>query len=436
MDGRGPPNTISTKQARIAMLSKKFADRPIRGLSTNIDLDWLIEAHARTRKGGAVGVDKVTSEAYAENLRENLESLLVRLKNKTYRAPVIRRSEIPKAGGGVRKLGITTFEDKVAQRAVMMTLEPMYEQRFYDFSYGFRPGRSAHDALEHLRRAIGVRECWVLEVDVQSYFDTIDRQKLKELLEKQVNDRVITHLVGKWLRQGVLEGGVVRHAEQGTPQGGVISPLLANIFLHHVLDEWWSETVLSHLNGHGELIRFADDFVMVFDTEADARRVARALPNRFGKYGLTVHPDKTRLVHFRPPREGGKSETFDFLGFTHHFGKSKYGRMTLQRKTATKRLSRSLLNVKEWVRRHRHMSTRWQLSELNRKLLGYYAYYGIPGNYRQLGAFREGLTRRWHRALQRRSQKAEAPWKWFGRLARQLVRPRIVRRHQLRLANL
>ncbi|MEM8713491.1 MAG: group II intron reverse transcriptase/maturase [Planctomycetota bacterium] len=417
------------------MLTKKY-DRPLRGLSTMIDLEWLLEAHRQTRKGGAVGVDGVSSEAYAADLEGTLEDLLVRMKNRTYKAPVIRRVEIPKPGGGTRPLGITTFEDKVAQRAVKMTLEPMYEQKFYDFSYGFRPGRSAQDALEHVRRAIGDGTRWVLDVDVQKFFDTIDRQTLKELLEKQVNDRGITHLVGKWLRQGVLSDGVVVHAEQGTPQGGVLSPLLANIYLHYVLDEWWSQTVLSHLEGHGELIRYADDFVMVFTHETDARRVLRVLPQRFEKYGLTVHPEKTRLVHLRPLEGGGRSDTFEFLGFTHYLGANrKGGRLRLQRKTASKRLSRSLRNVKDWVQRHKHADTRWQLAELNRKLLGYYAYYGLPDNYRQLSAFREGLTARWRRALTRRSQKAYVPWKWFGRIARQLARPRTRRSRQLQLMN-
>lgn len=435
MAGKNSPQTVSTKQARIAMLTQKY-DRPIRGLSTMIDLEWLVEAHRRTRKGGAVGVDGVSSEAYGRDLEGNLEDLLVRMKKRTYKAPVIRRVEIPKPGGGTRPLGITTFEDKVAQRAVKMALEPMYEQKFYPFSYGFRPGLSAQDALEHVRRAIGDRECWVLDVDVQKFFDTIDRQKLKELLEKQVNDRGITHLVGKWLRQGVLSDGVVVHAEQGTPQGGVLSPLLANIYLHYVLDEWWAETVLVRLSGHGELIRYADDFVMVFEKETDARRVLRVLPQRFEKYGLAMHPEKTRLVHLVPPEGGGKSETFEFLGFTHHFGSKRKGwKPRLQRKTASKRLSRSLRNVKDWVQRHRHAETRWQLAELNRKLVGYYAYYGLPDNYRQLSAFREGLIARWRRALLRRSQKAHVPWKWFGRLARKLVRPRVRRSRQLQLVN-
>lgn len=438
MAGTPPPTTVSTKQARIAELARTMPETAIRSLSRHIDLDWLVEAHRRTSKRGAVGTDGQTAADFAQDLEGNLQNLLSRLKDRTYRAPPGRRVEIPKAGGGTRPLTVPTFEDKVAQHAVKMVLEPLYEQDFYDCSYGFRPGRSAHDALDHVEQAIwGRSDSWVLDVDVKSFFDTIDHQKLRDLLAIRVGDGVITRLVGKWLRAGALKDGVVSRSEQGTPQGGVISPLLANIYLHHVLDTWWHEEVVPRLQDSAELIRYADDFVMVFDSEASARRVQEVLSKRFEKYGLELHPDKTRLVHIQRPRDGGKSGSFEFLGFTHYFGKTRRKKWTLKRKTSSKRLSRSLLNVKMWTQRHRHEDTKWQLQELNRKLAGYYTYYGIIGNQRQLRAFREGVTRHWRRALQRRSQRAQVPWRWFSRLASQLTRPR-VRRHnaQLRLANL
>lgn len=438
MTGKPSPTIISTKQARIAMLAKQMPETAIRSLSRHIDMDWLRSAHQHVRKGGAVGPDGQSSEDYAVDLENNLKSLHDRMKSRTYRAPPGRRIEIPKASGGTRPLTIPTFEDKVAQMAVKMVLEPLYEQDFYDCSYGFRPNRSAHDALAHVSRAVwGRKECWVLDVDVKSFFDTVDHQKLRDLLTERVGDGVIIRLVGKWLRAGVLKDGVQTRAEQGTPQGGVISPLLANIYLHHVLDKWWTEEVLAHLPDGAELIRYADDFVMVFESERSARRVLDVLPKRFGKYGLTLHPDKTRLVHMKRPRGGGKSETFEFLGFTHYFCLSGKKKQMLRRKTSSKRLSRSLLNVKLWVSRHRHKATEWQLEQLSRKLIGYYRYYGLLGNKRQLAAFRDGLIRRWRRALLRRSQKAHVPWRWYRTLVKRLPRPR-VRPHkpQLRMANL
>ena len=275
MDGSSTSETVSTKQARIAELAKKLQGKPLRSIAHHVDLAWMREAFARTRKDGAVGIDGVTAEAYEADLDANLLALIDKMKSGTYRAPPVRRVHIPKGDGSqTRPIGIPTFEDKVAQRAIAMLLEPAYEQEFCNFSYGFRPGRSAHQGLDAVMN--GARELgggWVLDVDVSKFFDTIDHEQMRELLRQRVGDGVVVRMVGKWLNAGVLEGGVVHHVDRGTPQGGVISPLLANIYLHEVLDLWWVKEVLPRLRGKAFQVRYADDFVVVFSDHDDALRV-------------------------------------------------------------------------------------------------------------------------------------------------------------------
>jgi group II intron reverse transcriptase/maturase len=382
--------SISTKLERIAKLAKEAPDMAFTSLNHHIDIEWLREAYRRTRRDGAVGVDGQTADEYASNLEENLQSLLDRAKSGTYRAPAVRRVHIPKADGKqTRPIGIPTFEDKVLQRAVAMVLEAIYEQDFWDCSYGFRPKRSAHDALRVLQHeAVCMAGGWVLEVDIRKFFDTLDRQHLREILRRRVRDGVLLRLIGKWLHAGVLEAGQMSYPEAGTPQGGVISPLLANIYLHEVLDEWFERDVKPRLRGRAFLVRYADDAVMVFSREDDARRVLNVLPERFGKYGLTLHPDKTRLVEFqrpdrRPPADGGGSGrpgTFDLLGFTHFWGLSRKGKWVVMRKTAKDRLSRALTRVNEWCRRNRHRPVGEQWRALSQKLRGHFGYFGIIGN--------------------------------------------------------
>jgi RNA-directed DNA polymerase len=438
MSGIKNPESISTKQARIANIARQRPDQALTPLSHHIDLDWLREAHRRTRKDAAPGVDEQTAADYEKDLEANLQSLLDRAKSGTYRAPPVRRVDIPKGDGKTRPIGIPTHEDKVLQRAVVMVLEPVYEQEFFDFSYGFRPGRSAHQALETLWRGLmNLNIGWVLDVDVQSFFDTLDHRVCRDLLRERVSDGVIARLVGKWLNAGVLEGGVKRRLSSGTPQGGVISPLLANIYLHHVLDKWWTEEVLPRLRGRAILIRYADDFVIGFELEEDARRVHAVLPKRFGKYGLTLHPDKTRLLRFGsrseqngPRGSSGGVEAFDFLGFTHHWGKTKKGTLAVQRRTMRTRFSRALRAVSIWCRQHRHMKVAEQAQHLARKLLGHYAYYGITGNMRALSNFRQRVLFVWLKWLCRRSQRARMTWDVFFKEVLKkhpLPEPRIVR---------
>lgn len=413
---------ISTKLARIAELAKEAPDMAFKTLAHHIDINWLHEAHRRTRKDGAPGVDGKTAKQYAENLEENLTSLLNRAKSGSYRASAVRRVNIPKGKGKeTRPIGIPTYEDKVLQRAVVMVLDAVYEQDFLDCSYGFRPGRSAHQALEDLRTAMmEVHGGWVLELDIRKFFDSMDHKSLREILRQRVLDGVLLRLIGKWLKAGVLEDGAVTHSKVGTPQGGVVSPLLANIYLHEVLDTWFTRDVKPRMKGKTHLVRYADDAVMVFSNEEDARRVLEVLPKRFAKYAMRLHPDKTRLVKFhRPPKsEGpkgkggsGRPGSFDFLGFNHHWERSRKGNWVIRQSTAKDRLSRAIARVSEWCRRHLHDALTDQWKALCAKLRGHYGYYGVTGNYRALNCFRQRVIFIWRKWLDRRSNRARVNWR-------------------------
>jgi len=428
---------ISTKLKRIATLAREAPQMAFTTLAHHIDLQWLTEAYRRTRKDGATGIDGQTAREYAEKLEANLQSLLDRAKSGTYRAPPVRRVHIPKGDGTqTRPIGIPTFEDKVLQRAVAMVLEAVYEQDFLDCSYGFRPRRSAHQALEVLQNtAVRMAGGWVLEIDIRKFFDTLEHSHLRQLLGRRVRDGVLLRLIGKWLKAGVLENGAVTHPESGTPQGGVISPLLANVYLHEVLDAWFEREVRPRLKGRALLLRYADDAVLLFSCEADARRVMDVLPKRFGKYGLTLHPEKTRLVEFRrpdqrPPKgDDDGPGTFDLLGFTHHWGLSRKGRWVVKQRTARGRLSRALVRVGEWCRRNRHLPIAEQQHGLAQKLRGHYGYFGITGNCSSLQHFLYAVTCTWRKWLNRRSQKAKMTWERMRRLLQRypLPMPRIVR---------
>jgi RNA-directed DNA polymerase len=421
---------VCTKQQRIAQLAKDHPEWSFNNLAHLIDLEWLHEAHRQTRKDGAVGVDEQTAAEYARDLEKNLESLLDRAKGGSYKAPAVRRVHIPKGTGKeTRPIGVPTYEDKVLQRAIVMLLEPLYEQDFYDCSYGFRPRRSAHQAIQQLWESLmRVGGGWVLEVDLRKFFDTLEHSVLRAILDQRVRDGVVRRLIGKWLKAGVWEEGRRQEVESGTPQGGVISPMLSNIYLHEALDQWFETIVKARLKGRAHLIRFADDFVMVFELEEDARRVLKVLPSRLAKYGLSIHPDKTRLLHFGGTRrEDSGSHTddshFDFLGFTHYWGKSRKGRWVVQRKTAGKRVSRGLKAITAWCREHRHEFVVDQHRQLSAKLRGHYSYYGITGNYRSLHRFQHATERIWRKWLDRRTRRRAMPWERFVRLLEFLPLP-------------
>jgi len=437
MKGIPRPMNISTKQRRIAKLARDAPEMAFTSLAHHMDLAWLEEAHRLTRKDGATGIDGRSAQEYGQHLRRNLLDLLDRAKSGRYRAPAVRRVHIPKdRPGETRPLGIPTYEDKVLQRAVAMLLESVYEQDFLDCSYGFRPRRSVHDATRAIfRGSMALRGGWILEVDIRRFFDSIDHGKLREVLSKRVRDGVIVRLIGKWLNAGVMENGRITHPRTGTPQGGVISPLLANIFLHEVLDTWFEADVQPRLRGSAFLVRYADDYIIGFEREDDARKVMDVLPKRFGKYGLTLHPDKTQLVPFQRPPYGGKRDrertgSFDFLGFTHYWGLSRKGKWVVKQKTAKDRLARSLRRLDQWMRRWRHLSLDEQQESLRRKMLGHYSGYGIIGNFQALHQFYRATVRRWKYWLDRRSQRGEMLWERFVRLLTRypLPLPRVVHR--------
>jgi RNA-directed DNA polymerase len=427
---------ISTRLERIAKLAKEAPQLAFTTLAHHIDIEWLAEAYRRTRKDGARGIDGQSAQEYATKLESNLESLLERVKTGRYRAPAVRRVHIPKGNGAqTRPIGIPTFEDKVLQRAVAMVLEAIYEQDFLECSYGFRPGRSAHQMLEGLQnQAVRMAGGWVLEVDIWKFFDTLEHRQLRDILRRRVRDGVVLRLIDKWLNAGVMESGRVVQAERGTPQGGVISPVLANIYLHEVLDVWFAKEVVPRLQGRAALFRYADDAVMLFSSEGDARRVLDVLSKRFGKYGLTLHPEKTKLVAFRRPDQESPEEkegrgTFDLLGFTHHWGKSRNGKWVVKQRTSRERLGRALKRMATWCRENQHRSIDEQHSTLVQKVRGHYGYYGITGNYDALARFQYGVVCLWRKWLNRRSQKAKMGWEKMKRLLqrRPLPKPRIFR---------
>ena len=426
MDGTSSPKDISTRLERIAELSRNHPAMVLTTLSHHIDLPWMREAYRRTRKDGATGVDGETAEAFARDLEARLQALVDGLKSGKYKAPPVRRTYIPKGDGRQRPLGIPSFEDKVLQRAVAMVLSAVYEPVFHGFSYGFRPGRSAHDALRALRaQMLQVGGGWVLEVDIEGFFDNVDHGHLRDFLDKKVRDGVLRRVIGKWLSAGVMEEGKHLQPSTGTPQGGVISPLLANIYLHEVVDEWFVHQVRPRLSGTAHLVRYADDFVLVFEREEDARRVLAVLPKRLNEFGLRMHPDKTRLLPFGRPGAGGDPPTFDFLGFTHYWGRTRKGGWTIKRKTAAQRQSRALRAVNAWCRTHRHLPIAAQHRMLCQKVRGHVGYYLIVSNTRAVQCFVRSVERIWRKWLGRRHRKGRIPWERFGPLLRAWPMPRL-----------
>jgi RNA-directed DNA polymerase len=424
--GTPSPIPVSTKLDRVAELARTIRGQGLTSLSHHIDVTFLEAAVSRTRRDGATGIDGVTAEEYEVDLKANLESLLERFKTGSYFAPPVRRTEIPKGDGTqTRPIGIPTYEDKTLQRAMLMVLEAVYEQEFHDFSYGFRPNRSAHQALARLRgHVMEMWGGWILEVDIKSFFDTLDHAVLRSFLDQRVRDGVLRRAIDKWLKAGVMKDGLVLPTDQGTPQGGVISPLLANVYLHYVLDEWFMRDVQPRMRGRTHLVRYADDFVFVFEHEDDARRVLAVLAKRFAKYGLQLHPEKTRLLPFHQPPRGGwvrrearsARDTFDFLGFTLLWKRTARGGYAVFTIIARSRWRRALRRIHEWLRIHCHMPIDEQYEVLSQKLRGLYAYFGKPGNARPLSDLVHQVERSWRRWLSRRSQRGAMTWERFKSL--------------------
>ena len=408
----GSTNTY-TKQQWIAAQARVHPERVFTSLHHLIDGEWMREAYRRTRKDGAVGIDGVSADDFEADLEGNLDCLLSRIKTGSYRAPPVRRHYIPKADGTKRPLGIPTFEDKVAQRAILMLMEPIYEGDFLPCSYGFRRGRSAHDALQVLRTGIMERHLrWVIDADLSNYFGSISHTHLRAFLDLRIKDGVVRRMIDKWLKAGVLEDGVLQRSETGTPQGGVISPMLSNIFLHHVLDEWFERKAKPRLRGACQLVRYADDFVMAFADAQSGRRMLDVLGKRLARYGLTLHETKTRYVDFRPkrPRVHIADMTFDFLGFTHVWGRSQRGWNVVRQITAKGRFTRALKAVHAWCKANRHRPLKEQHQHLARVIRGHCGYYGLTGNSKRLSGFRYWVIRYWRKALARRTRAGRVTW--------------------------
>ena len=394
----------------------------------------LREAYFSLKKNAAAGIDGETWQHYGEELEGNLEKLSGRLRRGAYRAPAVRRVYIPKADGRMRGLGVPALEDKIVQRVVAQILSAIWEPEFKGFSYGFREGRSAHDALDAL--AVGIQQRainWVLDADIRGFFDTISHEWLEKMIEHRVGDGRITALIKKWLRAGVMEEGKLKRSEEGTPQGGLISPVLANIYLHHAFDQWAQQWRKREARGTMIIVRYADDFVVGFEHREEAERFQGELRERMKKFELELHEEKTRLIEFgrhaasrRREREEGKPETFNFLGFTHICGKTRGGKFTVVRKTMRKRMQAKLGDLKKEFRRRMHDDLREQGEWVSAVLRGHYRYYGVPYNSGSLWSFAYHVQVLWHRALRRRSQRSRLTWERFTRKVKRLVpAPRI-----------
>jgi RNA-directed DNA polymerase len=420
---------MSTELQKVAERAKREPAGRFHALAHLIDENLLSRAYRRLRRKAAIGVDGITKDHYGFQLRSNLRSLHERLRTKRYRHQPIRRMYIPKEKGRIRPIGISATEDKVVQSALREVLETVYEQDFLECSYGFRPKRSAHDAVRALTRVVddGAAD-WILEIDIASFFDSICRSQLLEMLQKRVPDGSILRLVGKCLHVGVLEGEVFTEPSEGTVQGSILSPLLGNIYLHHVLDVWFAEEVKPRLRGQATLIRFADDAIFGFERRDDALRVMAVLGKRMARFGLTLHPEKTRLLDFRRPRksrkQGRSPTTFDFLGFCWYWRRCRTGGWMVTCKTRRARMARAIQGVYDWCRMNRHRPVREQHDMLKRKVQGHINYFGVSGNTVCLHRFVQHARRIWFKWLNRRSQRARLTWERFDDLLQDFPFPR------------
>lgn len=417
---------MSPGLVRVAEAAKRNPGRLL-SLAHHIDVRALRRAYKRVRNDAAVGVDGVTKEQYGKELEENLQELHQRLKTMRYRHQPLRRVFIDKEGGKKRPIGISSLEDKIVQNALSELLQAIYEQDFLDCSYGFRPGRKPHDALRAFDRAAHRGEIkWVLDADIVSYFDRIDRKKLKDLLQRRIADKSLMRLIGKCLHVGVLESGEISTPETGTAQGSTLSPLLANVYLHYVLDLWFEREVRPRLVGKARLLRFADDFLIGFEHREDAEKVMRVLIKRLARYGLELHPDKTRMVDFRRPsrnHKGPSPETFDFIGFTILWKRSRKGGWYMGTHTRVKKLRRAKKDVHDFCRSQRHKSVKEQHAALVSRIRGHINYFGVRGNEHRLKLLIRSVERSWHKWLNRRSQRSTMTWERFKALLRDYPLP-------------
>ena len=417
---------------KVVERARREPEGQLRSLAHLIDEQALERAFYRLRANAAVGVDGVSRDQYELGLRDRLQDLHQRMKAMQWKHQPILRRHIPKEQGGTRPIGISATEDKVVQGALTEVLEAIYEQDFLDCSYGFRPGRSAHDAIRRLDNAIHREEIsWILEADIKSFFDSVNRGQLEEMLQIRVADSSLMRLIGKCLHVGVLDGEGFSRPEEGTPQGSVISPILGNVYLHYTLDLWFERDIRPRLAGRTLLVRYADDFVMGFERRDDAERVMAVLGKRLAKFGLTLHPDKTRLLSFgRPPKDQQKGKgpgTFDFLGFTFYWARNRWRQWNVRCKTRSARLGRAIRRAYSLCRSQRHLPIADQHDALTSRIRGHFNYFGVNGNMRSLGLLVRYAERAWSKWLNRRSQRARLNWERFPELLKgfPLPRPRV-----------
>jgi len=422
---------METKLVQIAERARTSPQMVFNSIAHLIDKGMLESSFRKLRRWAALGIDKRSYSDYEQDLAVNIHELHQRLKSGKYKAPDIRRAWIPKGdGNGKRPLGISTIEDKIVQRAVSDLLSVIYENDFSNHSYGFRIRRSTHQALSYIRsRCMQYPFRWLIDADIRSCFDSFDHQYIMKILKKRVNDGSISKLINQWIKAGVIDGKQMFKPESGVPQGNIISPLLSNVYLHEVLDQWL-EGIRPLLRGEMFFVRFADDFVIGFEYKEDAQKVYQTLPKRFEKYGLTIHPEKTRLLNFSAKNKG-ESETFDFLGFTHYWTKSKRGMAVIKRRTKRVKVNKVFKAIYEYCRESRHERLQEQWKELCMKIKGYYAYFAIPGNYRFLEAVYRKARQYWFIWLNRRSQYNSYTWDGFENLMKAfpLPRPRIIHKN-------
>lgn len=415
---------MATKLTRIAELAKQRPRVKLQTLIHAIDEESLKAAHNALCTNKAVGVDAVSKEEYGEKLHENIANLLARMKRQAYRPQPVKRVYIPKIGGKKRPLGIPTYEDKLVQKTLNEILTVIYETEFLDCSYGFRPGRSCHDALREVAKILESKKIsYVVDADIRAFFDNVDHEWMMKFLQERIQDTNLLRLIQRFLKAGIIEAGIEYETDIGTPQGGVISPTLTNVYLYYVLDLWFEVKIKRESKGEAYLIRYADDFLCFFERQDDAEAFYRKLVERLEKFKLEIAEEKTKLIEFgrfaeerRNKRGKGKPETFDFLGFTHYCSKSKSGKFRVKRKTSRKKFQAKLKGFSEWLYHNMHTEIEDLVKQINAKLVGHFRYYGVTDNSNGIHGFGYRIRRKLFEVLNRRSQKKSLTWEGFAKL--------------------
>lgn len=427
---------LETELARIEELSKRRPRIKLQTLVHLINEQTLKESHNELESGKAAGNDQMTKEEYGRNLEDNIRDLVDRMKRQAYKPQPVKRVYIPKEGKGkTRALGLPAYEDKLVQKCMSKILNAIYETEFLNCSYGFRPGRSCHDALRELDGIIGHKKVrYVVDADIKGFFDNVGHEWMMKFLKERIGDPNILRLIARFLKAGVIEDGKAYETDTGTPQGGVISPILANVYLHYVLDLWFERKVRPGCKGEAYLIRYADDFVCCFQLKKDAEKFYRELVIRMKQFSLDIAEEKTKIIEFgryaeenRKERGEGKPETFDFLGFTHYCGRTRAGKFALKRKTSRKKFKAKLKKSKAWLKQHMHDPVKELIGKLNKKLVGHYKYYGVSDNYKMINSFKDKVVRQMYQVLRRRGQRKRITWEKYKILLNRypLAKPKI-----------